>query len=303
MSTVKPLASSSALVVVVGFAPSYYFRAFSDAPPLRGLVHLHGAVATSWMLLFLAQASLVSVGRTDIHRRLGMAGVAIATLFVVVSYATAITAARLGVTPPGGTATAGVPRHSDRDYTELCRVRRAGPSAPARSRDPQAADAPRYNRHTSTRVRSLPLVRIRWPAGGDRRTLPVHPRLPGVRSCGAPADPSGVSLGRDAVPALASGALRARSDRCVALGGEVADQIIGRTIAVGTSHVPPYRRIALPPHSNARLPSNRASTFPLSSSSSSCWPVICHPLTWSSALRNACSVSMPFMQAFIVLTV
>jgi hypothetical protein len=126
MSTVQPLAGSSAvlpltarerhldrrfftgmavaalLVVVVGFAPSYYFRAFSDAPPLRGMVHVHGLVATSWMLLFLAQTSLVSTGRTDLHRRLGTAGPLIAGLFIGVSYATAISAARLGVTPPGG---------------------------------------------------------------------------------------------------------------------------------------------------------------------------------------------------------
>ena len=96
------MALAAALIAFVGFAPSYYFRAFSDAPPLRGLVHLHGMVATSWLLLFLAQTSLVSAGRTDLHRRLGVAGVVIAILFVVVGYATAITAARLGVTPPGG---------------------------------------------------------------------------------------------------------------------------------------------------------------------------------------------------------
>lgn len=96
------MAVAAALVALVGFAPSYYFRAFSDAPPLRGLVHLHGMLATSWLLLFVAQTSLVSAGRTDLHRQLGVAGAVIASLFVVVSYTTAITAARLGVTPPGG---------------------------------------------------------------------------------------------------------------------------------------------------------------------------------------------------------
>jgi uncharacterized membrane protein YozB (DUF420 family) len=96
------MAVAALLVVVVGFAPTYYLRAFSDTPPLRGLVHLHGALATSWLLLFLAQTSLISIGRTDVHRRLGVAGVLLAATFVVVSYATAVTAARLGVTPPGG---------------------------------------------------------------------------------------------------------------------------------------------------------------------------------------------------------
>jgi uncharacterized membrane protein YozB (DUF420 family) len=90
------------LTALIGFAPTYYLRSFSAAPPLATLVHLHGALATAWMLLFLTQASLVSAGRTDLHRRTGVAGVVIATLFVVVGYLTAITAARKGVTPPGG---------------------------------------------------------------------------------------------------------------------------------------------------------------------------------------------------------
>lgn len=96
------MALAALLVAVVGFAPSYYFRSFSDAGPLTTLVHLHGGLATAWLLLFLSQASLVSVGRTDLHRRVGPAGAVLAVLFVIVGYLTAITAARKGVTPPGG---------------------------------------------------------------------------------------------------------------------------------------------------------------------------------------------------------
>ncbi len=96
------MAAVASLIAFVGFAPSYYLRSFSAEPPLTTLVHLHGGLATSWMLLFLAQTSLVSAGRTDLHRRLGLAGALIAVLFVAVGYATAVTAARLGVTPPGG---------------------------------------------------------------------------------------------------------------------------------------------------------------------------------------------------------
>jgi uncharacterized membrane protein YozB (DUF420 family) len=96
------MALATALTAVVGFAPTYYFRGLTEAAPLTTLVHLHGALATTWMLLFLSQTSLVSAGRTDLHRRLGVAGMVVATLFVMVGYATAITAARNGVTPPGG---------------------------------------------------------------------------------------------------------------------------------------------------------------------------------------------------------
>lgn len=96
------MAVVAALVAFIGFAPSYYLRAFSTAPPLTALVHLHGVAATAWMLLFVAQTSLVAAGRTALHRRLGIAGVVVAVLVVVVGYLTATTAARLGVTPPGG---------------------------------------------------------------------------------------------------------------------------------------------------------------------------------------------------------
>jgi uncharacterized membrane protein YozB (DUF420 family) len=96
------MALAALLVALIGFAPSYYLRSFSEAEPLTTLVHLHGGLATAWLLLFVTQTSLVSVGRTDLHRRVGPAGAVLAVLFVVVSYATAITAARKGVTPPGG---------------------------------------------------------------------------------------------------------------------------------------------------------------------------------------------------------
>jgi uncharacterized membrane protein YozB (DUF420 family) len=96
------MAFAALLVALVGFGPSYYLRSFSTAEPLTTLVHFHGGLATAWLLLFVAQTSLVSVGRTDLHRRVGPAGAVLALLFVVVGYATAITAARKGVTPPGG---------------------------------------------------------------------------------------------------------------------------------------------------------------------------------------------------------
>jgi uncharacterized membrane protein YozB (DUF420 family) len=96
------MALAALLVTVIGFGPSYYFRSFSTAEPLTTLVHVHGGLATAWLLLFVAQTSLVSIGRTDLHRRVGPTGAVLAVLFVVVGYVTAITAARKGVTPPGG---------------------------------------------------------------------------------------------------------------------------------------------------------------------------------------------------------
>ena len=50
-----------ALTAFVGFAPSYYLRGFSAAAPLTTLVHLHGALATSWILLLPAPLGFLAV--------------------------------------------------------------------------------------------------------------------------------------------------------------------------------------------------------------------------------------------------
>src|SRR6266850_4275917 len=94
---------SIAVVVTVfaGFAPTYYLRPRFTTTPLMPLLHLHGLVFTSWIALFLIQTTLVAAHRTDIHRRLGIAGGVIATLVVMVGLSTAIIRASQGAAPPG----------------------------------------------------------------------------------------------------------------------------------------------------------------------------------------------------------
>jgi hypothetical protein len=79
-------------IVVVGFAPSYFLRGavFAHLPSL--LVHLHGAVFTSWIVLFVVQSSLVSAGNVRLHRKLGLLGAVLAGLMVI-----------LGILAPFGT--------------------------------------------------------------------------------------------------------------------------------------------------------------------------------------------------------
>jgi hypothetical protein len=90
----------AALIVFVGFAPTYYLRRAFGGPELTGLVHLHGVVSTGWILLYIVQSSLVSAGRTGLHRRLGAVGALLAAVLLVIGYLTAIEAARHGVAPP-----------------------------------------------------------------------------------------------------------------------------------------------------------------------------------------------------------
>ena len=73
-----------ALVVFIGFARTYYLAGMFDAKPLAApVVHIHGAVFTSWMALLLVQTSLAGTGHLGIHRRLGLLGLALAPSMVV----------------------------------------------------------------------------------------------------------------------------------------------------------------------------------------------------------------------------
>jgi len=88
------------LIVLTGFARTYYLKSFFGAPALPGpLVHLHGIVMTSWVVLFVAQVSLVAVRRTKLHQRLGVLGAILAALVLLVGVLTAISAAARGSSP------------------------------------------------------------------------------------------------------------------------------------------------------------------------------------------------------------
>lgn len=68
---------AAAVVVMAGFSPSYFLRS-PTLPPLAPLYQFHGLLFMSWILLFIGQNLLVAGGRTDLHRRLGISGAALA---------------------------------------------------------------------------------------------------------------------------------------------------------------------------------------------------------------------------------
>lgn len=90
------------LVVFAGFARSYYLKPYFGTPPaLTPLLHLHGLIFSSWILLLLAQTALVAAQRTHIHRRLGWGGAVLAALMIVVGSTTAVVRAKIVEVPPG----------------------------------------------------------------------------------------------------------------------------------------------------------------------------------------------------------
>jgi hypothetical protein len=83
-----------AATVAGGFAPTYYLKPLFGTPALPLSIHIHGALFTTWVLLFVAQTSLVAANRTDLHKRLGIVGAVLAAAMVVSGTFVAIDSAR-----------------------------------------------------------------------------------------------------------------------------------------------------------------------------------------------------------------
>jgi hypothetical protein len=93
-------AAIAAIVVILsGFMPSYYLKAFFGTPELTTLKHVHGLVMSAWFALLLVQVRLVATGNTATHRKLGVAGAIVAVLVVIVGIQLGIASARAGFTP------------------------------------------------------------------------------------------------------------------------------------------------------------------------------------------------------------
>lgn len=92
------------LVVLVGFAPTYYLKPLFNTPPIpRAVIHIHGFVMAVWVALFIAQVFFIRTTRIKVHQRLGLLSIVLAVVIFVTGLVTAIAAAKYGSvsTPPG----------------------------------------------------------------------------------------------------------------------------------------------------------------------------------------------------------
>src|SRR5690349_13269170 len=83
-----------AVSVFLGFAPTYFLKSIYGTPVISPFIHLHGALFTSWILLFLTQTLLVSARRTDVHKKLGWVCGGVAIAMVAVGFKVAYTFAK-----------------------------------------------------------------------------------------------------------------------------------------------------------------------------------------------------------------
>ena len=88
------------ITVFLGFSRSYFLKGYYGTPELSLHVHIHGLVFTSWVLLFLAQTTLVATDRTDLHRKLGVGGAVLAALLLIMGTTTAILRVKGGASSP-----------------------------------------------------------------------------------------------------------------------------------------------------------------------------------------------------------
>jgi hypothetical protein len=72
------------LIVLVGFAPSFYLRStFPHVHQLPVFLHVHGAVLTGWFVLTVVQGWLIRSQRYRLHRKLGYFAAAYAAVVIM----------------------------------------------------------------------------------------------------------------------------------------------------------------------------------------------------------------------------
>ena len=83
-------AASFVAIVLAGFIPSSIAKVAAvqagERPPFPLLMHMHALLMGSFLLLLLAQTTLVAMGRCDLHRRLGLLSMVVAPALVIVGF-------------------------------------------------------------------------------------------------------------------------------------------------------------------------------------------------------------------------
>lgn len=88
-----------AAVFVAGFSTTVPGD-FAPSPGLPLLLHVHGAVFTCWVLVFVAQPALVARGSLALHRKVGMIGAGLAIAMIVMGVAATLFSVRVDRVPP-----------------------------------------------------------------------------------------------------------------------------------------------------------------------------------------------------------
>jgi len=84
------------VIIVIGFAQTYYLKFAFGNRPLPPLVHLHGMLMSAWVIYFITQVWLIRSKNARVHMRIGLAGIPLAIVIIIVGFFTAVAAAKFG---------------------------------------------------------------------------------------------------------------------------------------------------------------------------------------------------------------
>lgn len=99
------IATVLALIIFVGFTPTYWARLAQGSANLHPATHLHAALFFLWTLLFVGQTVLAARGRLAWHRELGMFGLALAGAMLISGIMAMVATANAAIgTPREGVA-------------------------------------------------------------------------------------------------------------------------------------------------------------------------------------------------------
>lgn len=84
-------------VVVYGFSRTYFFAGMVRASLPSPILHVHGAIFTLWMLLYVVQTALISAHRVAWHRTLGTVGFCLPPVMIIIGTIAALDALQRGV--------------------------------------------------------------------------------------------------------------------------------------------------------------------------------------------------------------
>ncbi len=79
-------------VVIIGFSPTYFRAGMLRAPLPSPILHVHGAIFTLWMILYLVQSALISARRVAWHRSFGTVAFCLPPIMIVLGVVAALDA-------------------------------------------------------------------------------------------------------------------------------------------------------------------------------------------------------------------
>jgi len=92
----RGMAVAFLVAVVAGFSRTCFLKAWTGWPAAPAIIHVHAALFTGWIVLFLVQTSLIPAGRLDWHRRLGVAAAFVAAAMIALGLVVMVESARRG---------------------------------------------------------------------------------------------------------------------------------------------------------------------------------------------------------------